>query len=179
MNETWIKILEIPLGWRVVIVMFALWFVYMLVSRGIFKLIALAISLVNWVWYLLFRAANNLTHAIHKAGGASMIGLDQSVTDFFGGVYGFIDKVRAAIDGCCRTPLKDEKGNIKRDKDGKELFASKKPFAGTVFLIATVLTIWIAAPTWLDATSNNNAFTAAYHKYVEVEGKLLEMVFGE
>jgi hypothetical protein len=175
MNETWVKILEIPLGWRVAIVMFVLWFVYMLASRGIFKLIAFIPALFNWAWFLLFRVANNLTHVIHKAGGALMIGLDQGVTDFFGGVYGFVDKVRLAIEDCRRVVQKDSNGNVKRDAAS----TPKKPFVGTAFLIATVLVLWIASPTWLNVETNDNAFTAAYHKYVEIEGKVLGMVFGE
>ncbi|MCL2087940.1 MAG: hypothetical protein FWH14_00510 [Oscillospiraceae bacterium] len=157
-NETLDTIMQMPLFWRAAIALFVIWFVYMLFSRLIFKLIALVSTFINWLWSLLYFAVNNLMHIIHRAGGKSMIGLDQSVTDFFGGIYGFFSRFKMAIDNSCR--------------------AKEKPFVGTAFFIAVVLVFWIAAPTWLNSEENTNAFTAAYHKYIEAESRILDLMFG-
>ena len=180
MNETLIAILEIPLFWRAAITLFALWLVYMFASRLIFKLISFIPAIFNWLWVFVYRMFNNMAHGLHKAGGKALVGVDQAVTDFFGSVYGFFENIKTTINNCCRVKAADKDGKRQVDRDGKQKYTDtpKKPFVGAAFLVAMIFTVWIAAPTWLNAEDGSNAFTSAYHKYIEIEGLVLEMVFG-
>lgn len=182
MSESLENILQIPLFWRVAIVMFVIWFIYMLASRGVFKLISLVPILFNFLWIIIYRLFNNVAHIIHKVGGKAAIGVDQTTTDFFGGVHGFTVKIRMAILGCCqlKSVLYDKDGREQHNKDGSVKYncTPKKPFVGTAFLIVAILTIWISVPTWLNTEENVNIITAPFHKYIEIESRILEMVFG-
>lgn len=177
-NETLDSIMQVPLWGRAAIVLFVIWFVYMLFSRYIFMLISLVPMLFNWLWVLVYRLFNNLTHWLHKAGGKPMIGVDQAVTDFFGAIHGLFEKIKRAINNACRAKVITN-GERELDENGKQLYGNtpKKPFVGAAFLITTLLVLWIAAPTWLNIEENTNFFTAAYRRYIELEGSLLEMVF--
>jgi len=171
-NETIDSIMQVPLWGRAAIALFVIWFVYMLFSRYIFMLIALAPTVFNGLWGLIYRLFNNLTHLLHKTSGKPMIGVDQAVTDFFGAVHGFFVKIKMAIHNACKAKTVDENGNSQYNN------APKKPFVGWAFLATTLLVLWIAAPTWLNIEENTNFFTVAYRRYAEIEGSLLEWVFG-
>lgn len=158
MNETLVAILEIPLVVRAAIVMLAIWVSYALFSGLLIKGIMLVAMLFNWLWLLIYRMINSLAHIAHRNLGKAFIEADQIVTDFFGGVYGFIDKIRNAL-----------------EKAGQ----SEKPYVGKIFLLFTILTLWIALPAWLHVEKNKNFFTAPYRKYIETETKMLDMVFNE
>ncbi len=156
MNEAWVAILEIPLAVRVAIVMLVIWVIYALLSGLLMKFLVLVAMLFNWLWSLVYKVINSLVHIAHRNFGKAFIEVDQIVTDFFGGIYGFIDKIRKTI-----------------EKAGK----SERPYVGTIFLIFTILTLWIALPAWLHVEEDKNLFTAPYRKYIETETKVLDMVF--
>jgi len=156
MSDTLVTILEIPIAVRAGISMFVIWGIYALMSGLLVKTIMLVPLLFNWIWSLVYTIVNCLTHILHRKFGQSFAGVDQTITDFFGGVYGFVDKIKTTIEMTRET---------------------KRPFTGIVFLILTVLTVWIALPTWLHVERDMNLFTAPHRKYIEIENKALDMVF--
>jgi len=158
MSEALIAILEIPLVIRVAIVMFIFWLIYLLVAQLAVRLISLVPRFFNWVWSLIYNMLSGIAHLLHSRFGKSFIGIDQTITDFFGSVYGFVDKMKLAI-----------------EKAGK----TKRPFAGKVFLLVVALTIWIALPTWLESQYDENLFTMPYRMYIEFEDRLFDILFSD
>ena len=154
MNETLVAILEIPLIVRVAIVMFVIWGIYALFSNFWVKAIMLVPMFFNWLWSLVYKMINSLVHIAHRHFGGTFIEIDQTVTDFFGGVYHFMEKIKKVLE------------------KASEL---EKPFVGN--FIFMILTLWIALPTWLHVEKNTNLFTAPYHNYIETENKVLIMIF--
>jgi len=180
MSKTMTVILEIPLFWRVAVALFLVWVVYAIFAREVFKLGSLVTIIFNFVWTLIYRPFNNLTHVINKSAGKNVTcAIDQSVTDFFGSIHGVMLKIRFAIKKCCEIPLTDERGNHKCDVQGNPMYLPKRPFLGGAFVVVIGLTLLIALPTWLNIEGDTNLLTAPYRTYIDVEGKVLNMVFGE
>lgn len=179
-NETIQKILDIPIFWRVTIVFGVVWFVYMLFSRSIFKLLSLIFSLINLIWLILYQFFNNLIHIFHKAFGKSLISVDQTITDFFGIVYDFLFRIKSlivetyevkvVINGYDGKPIFNENGELQYN------YISKKPFIGLAFMLCVLLVLWINAPVWLHIEDKTNIFTMAYQRYIEIENRLLFMI---
>lgn len=157
MNEILIAILEIPFVVRVSIVMLIIWIIYALTSGLLMKIVILVPMLFNCLWLLVYKLVSSLIHILHRNFGKSLIEIDQAIVDFFGNVYGFVNKIKVVI---------ENKGKVSR------------PFAGPAFLILATLTIWIALPTWLHIDKETNLFTVPYHKYIEIENKVIDMVYG-
>ena len=158
MVELIVSILETLIAMRVVVVMLTIWGIYALLSGLLLKIIGFAVDILKWVWILVYKLINSLLHIVRHSSGKAFRGLDQTVADFFGGVYGFISKVKGIITNLAQV---------------------KRPFSGTVFIVLTVLAIWITLPIWLNIETNKNFLTAPYHKYIEIENKVLNMVFSE
>jgi len=156
MNETLITILEIPLVWRVAIVALILWGIYALLAGGLFKIAMLLLVLINEIWLLTYKLFNTFVHMLHSRFGKVFAAIDQAVTDFFGGIYSFIEKIKVMFEN---------------------VISSKAFFRGTAFIILAVLTVWIVLPIWLDIEQNSNLLTVPHHKYIEIERAILDMIF--
>lgn len=182
-NKTLQTILDIPVFWRAFIVLFILWLLYLIFSRGIFKLLSLALLLLSKIWLVPYLVINNIMHCIHKLAGRALIGADQAATNFFGSVYNFVYMVKSVIEGFCvrKIPLYDINGNQVLDKNGapKYSYVSRKPFTGYALIISFLLVLWISFPTWLHTEDNNNLFNVAYSTYMGIEKEVLEMIFFE
>jgi len=155
-NETLASVLEIPLILRASVVMFVIWLLYVCIAGLLFRVVMLTPLLFNWAWSIIYKLFNVIMHILHRKFGKPFIGADQTATDFFGGVYGFADRIKSAINNSIQ---------------------SKRFFKGIAFLALIVLTIWIALPTWLNAEQDVNWFTAAYRRYIEIERTILDMIF--
>ena len=179
-NATLDSIMQVPLWGRATIVLFFIWFIYMLFSRKIFALISFIPMLFNWLWVLVYIPFNNLMHLLRKARSKPMIGIDQAVTDFFGAVHGFFEKIKRAINNACKVKAITN-GERQLDENGKQMYENtpKKPFVGIAFLITMLLVLWIVAPTLLNIEENTNFFTAAYRRYIEIERVILDMIFND
>lgn len=179
-NEIIQKILGVPIFWRVTIAFFVMWFVYMLLSRGIFKFLSLIFSLINWIWLILYWLFNNLIHIFHKIFGKPFIGIDQTATDFFCSIYDFIFKIKSLIVETyeVKVVINGYDGNPVLNKNGElqYRYISKKPFIGLAFMLCVLLVLWINTPVWLHIEDKTNSFTIAYQKYIEIENRLLFMI---
>jgi len=158
MDNVMVTILETPLIVRAAVIMFIIWLLYLILSRVVLKIIALFPMLFNWVWVLIYKFFSGLSHILHSNFGKPFVGIDQAVSDFFGALYGFVDKIKTAI-----------------LTTGK----SKRPFGGTAFVIAFVITCLIALPTWLDGQMDENLLTLPYRTYATFENWLLGAIFGD
>lgn len=179
-NEIIQKILDTPIFWRVTIVFGVVWFVYMLFSRSIFKLLSLIFSLINCIWLILYRLFNNLIHIFHKTFGKSLISVDQTITDFFAIIYDFLFKIKLLIVKTYEDKVVingyDGKPVINENGEPQYSYISKKPFIGLVFILCVLLVLWINAPVWLNIEDKTNILTIAYQRYVEIENRLLFMI---
>lgn len=181
-NKIYQTILEIPVFWRALIVLFVIWLLYLIFSRIIFKVLSLVPLLVSKIWLVLYLLFNNILHCIHKLAGKTLISTDQAVTDFFGSVYNFVCTIKSALEGFCfkEIPILDINGNqVLINGTPQYNRVSKKPFAGYTFIISLLLLLWISIPTWLHIENKSNSFNAAYTTYIEIEKKVLEMIFLE
>ncbi len=182
-NKILQTILDVPVFWRALIVMFVLWFLYLIFSRVIFKMFSLVLSLLSKIWLLPYFVINNIMHGIHKLAGRAFISADQAVTSFFGSVYNFVYTVKSIIEGFCvkKVPIYDINGNQALDKNGmpKYNYISRKPFVGYALIISLILVLWISFPTWLHTEDKNNFFSVAYTTYIGIEKDILEMFFLE
>lgn len=174
-------ILDIPIFWRAFFVFFILWLLYVIFSRGIFKLLAAMVLLVSKIWFLFYVLFNNLMHIMHKLFGKSLINADQATTNFFGSVYKSIYKIKSIIEGTYvkKSPIYNINGNQMLDKNGIPQYSHtpKKPFIGYALILFSLLVLWISFPVWLHIEDSNNFFSIAYCKYIEIETKVLEMIF--
>jgi len=152
-----VAILEIPLVVRAAAIMLIMWLIYLLTARLLIRIVALAPMLFNWVWILIYKLISGLAHILHSNFGKPFMWIDQVVSDFFGGVHGFVHKIKTTIQTA-----------------GK----AKRPFSGTAFIIAFVITILIALPVWLGAYYDENLFTLSYRTYTTFESWFLDTVFG-
>lgn len=182
-NKILQAIMDIPVFWRALIVLFAFWILYLIFSRGIFKLLALTLSLLSKIWLVPYLVINNIMHGIHKLAGGALISADQAVTDFFGSVYNFVYMVKSTIEGFCvrEIPLYDINGNQVLDKNGapKYSYVSRKPFAGYALIVSLLLVLWISIPVWLHTEDKNSFFNVAYNIYIGFEKGVLKMIFLE
>jgi len=156
MSETMIAILETSLIFRAAAIMLIIWLTYLLVAGVLVRIVALIPILFNWVWVLVYKLIGGLMHILHSNFGKPFMGIDQTLSDFFGGIHGFVDNVKTTIQTA-----------------GK----AKRPFCGTAFIIAFVITILIALPVWLDAHYDENLFTLPYRAYTSFENWLLHIMF--
>jgi len=76
--------------------------------------------------------------------------------DSVSAVYNFVDSIKAKI---------------------ARFINEKKFFRFTVFLIFLVLTILIVLPTWINIEQNENLLTILHHRYLELEGRVLDRIF--
>lgn len=171
---------DISIFWRAFAVFMLLWIIYILFSRVIFKLLALIPSLINWFWQKLYLLINNIMHIFHKVIGRAFASMDQSVTNFFGYVSNFLYKVKSAIENTRfkAKPLFNNAGYQVVDVNGKPQYQyiPKRPFVGITLLLSLLMVIWISVPTWLQIEEQKNAFTAAYHKYIDIEDTVLKIL---
>jgi hypothetical protein len=158
MNETLIAVLEVPLIVRAAVVMFIIWLVYLLIAGFLVKVVAAIPMLFNWIWMLIYRIVGGLTHILHSTFGKPFMGVDQTISDFFGSIHNFVDSIKSAIQNA-----------------GK----SKRPFAGAAFVLALVVTGLIALPVWLDAQYDENLFTLPYRTYTTFENWFFDTVFND
>lgn len=156
MSDAMVAIWEIPLVVRAAAIMLVMWLIYLLTARLLIRIVAFAPTLFNWVWILIYKLISGLTHILHSNFGKPFMWIDQVISDFFGGVHGFVNKVKTTIQTA-----------------GK----AKRPFSGTAFIIALVITIVIALPVWIDAHYDVTLFTLPYRTYSTFENWFLDIIF--
>ena len=142
--------LEIPVGIRFTIVLFAILVLYCIFGKLLFRLLSLVPFVLKALFCGLYLLIDIPVSLLHRMFGGAFAAIDQSTARISGKIYGIMDKCYA------------------------KLHNPQTIYSGRVFLIFLVLGVYFVIPPFINF--NEGIFTFWQKGYIETESKIVDFI---